>query len=450
MARREISRVGGFVHDVNTVASLSDEPNNIRLLSDRSLYILQNLSLEDVTFLSRYGEILIGGFYLPVTAGSPEESDVVDAVNIIRRDLNSMAVEALLECICAATNALVELGVLGGQDIENAPSDGEVPVGPDEQFPDQESYLVAKCNAANAIYDTVLATVRWLETNNIDLLGGLLGGMTTALAMGLLISGPVGWAVTLAAVTITGITTYLISKVINFSDLEDALVDVHDESVLALFNSSNTIVAENNFIAAIAASTEPTTAVERDLVGLMLSSDLLNLLFSPRQDVGVYQSPSPVDCDSGLLQVWSFIASGEGWTFRDDSDGTYSASGVWLSGGEEAWEITLVGIGGPNPTKAVGVIYINSLSIAAEVGGSVQMDFGALSSGKASSKHIKVIYSDLSEFEVGVSGTSAGTLILTLTDPGTIETIEVWVQRSWPSTAFTMTMEVQEVRVMGV
>jgi hypothetical protein len=119
-----------------------------------------------------------------------------------------------------------------------------------------------------------------------------------------------------------------------------------------------------------------------------------------------------------------------------------------LSGGEEAWEITLVGVGGPNPTKAKGVIYITGLSIAAVVGGSVQMDFGALSGGPSSSKHIKVIYSDLSEYEASVPGTAAGTVILTLTDPGTIEEIEVWVQRAW-STAFTMTMEVQEVRVMG-
>jgi len=448
VARRLMSKVGGFVHDISTVASLSDEPNNIRLLSDRSLYILQNLSLEDITFLSRYGEILTGGFYLPVVAGTSEEADVQDAVDLIRRDLNSMAVEALLECICAATNALVELGVLAGSKVETAPSDGEISVGPDEQFPDQESYYIAKCNASNAIYDTVLATVQWLEVNNIDLLGGLLGGMTTALGLGLLISGPVGWAVTLAAVTITGITTYLISQAVDFADLEAALVDVHEELVLSLFNASNTLVAKSSFMAAIAASSEPTTGVERDLVGLMLSSDMLNLLFDPRQDVGDYQSPSPVNCGSGLLQVWSFVASGEGWAFRDDSDGTYSASGEWLSGGEEAWEITLVGVGGPNPTKAKGVIYINSLSIAAVAGGSVQMDFGPLSSGPSSSKHIKVVYSDLSEYEASVPGQGAGTVVLSLTDPGTIETIEVWVQRAW-STSFTMTMEIQEVRVMG-
>ncbi len=448
MARREISRVGGFVHDVNTVASLSDEPNNIRLLSDRSLYILQNLSLEDVTFLSRYGEILTDGFYLPVTSGSPEESDVVDAVDLIRRDLNSMAVEALLECVCAGINALVELGVLGGQDIEVAPSDGQVDVGPDEQFPDQESYFDAKCNASNAIYDTVLATVQWLEVNNIDLLGGLLGGMTTALAMALLISGPVGWAVTLAGVTVTGITTFLISEAIDFSDLEDALVDVHEELVLSLFNASNTLVAEDNFIAAIAASSEPTTGIERDLVRLLLSSDLLNLLFDPRQDVGVYESPSPIDCGAGLLQVWSFVASGEGWTFRDDSDGTYSASGLWLSGGEEAWEVSIVGLGTPPGPKAKGTIYIDGLAIAVPAGSSVQLDFGAGSGGLKHDKHIRVVFSDVTELEVSVLGQPAGTLVLTIPTAKTIAEIECFTQRN-EGIPFNTSIDFNEVRVVG-
>ncbi len=448
MARREISRVGGFVHDIETVASLSDEPNNIRLLSDRSLYILQNLSLEDITFLSRYGEILTGGFYLPVTAGSSEESDVMDAVNLIRRDLNSMAVEALLECICAATNALVELGVLGGQDIEAAPSDGDVPVGPDEQFPDQESYFVAKCNASNAIYDTVLATVQWLEANNIDLLGGLLGGMTTALAMAFLISGPVGWAVTLAGVTVTGITTYLISQAIDFSDLEDALVDVHDELVLSLFNASNTITAENSFITEIAASSEPTTGIERDLVRLMLSSDLLNLLFDPRQDVGVYQSPSPVDCGSALLQVWSFVASGEGWTFRDDSTGTYTASGLWSSG-KEAWEITIVGLGTPTGTYAQGTIYITGLSIAIPAGGSIQMDHSATGDDVISWRFIKAVFSDVTEQQSTAPSTStAGTIVMTVPTAKTISELEISFGRNW-ATAFNTTRDVQEVRVVG-
>lgn len=448
MARRLISRMGGFVHDIDTVASLSSEPNNIRLLSDRSLYILQNLSLEDVTFLSRYGEILTGGFYLPVVAGSPEEASVQDAVDLIRRDLNSMGVELLLECICQATSALVELGVLAGQKVENEPSNGEVPIGPDEQFQDQASYFVAKCNAANAIYDTVLATVQWLDTNNIDLIAGALGGMTTALAMGLLISGPVGWAVTLAAVTVTGLTTYLISQAVNFSDLEAAIVDVHAEMVLSLFNASNTLTAKDSFISEIAGSSEPTTAAERDLVRLMLSSDMLNLLFTPRQDVGVYQSPSGVDCGSAILASWTFPTGVEGWSFRDDSAGASSASGVW-DATDLALEVTMNNAGGGSKPIAKGTWLKTGLAIAVPINSSVQFDYGPSSDGIKQGGHIKIVYDDASESNKTLDiGIMAGTLIITLPTAKTIEEIECSLSRT-TSSVNSHTGDILEVRVIG-
>ena len=449
MARRQISRVNGFVHDIDVVASLSSEQNNIRLLSDRSLYILQNLSSEDVTFLSRYGEILTGGFYLPVVAGSPEEADVVGAVDLIRRDLNDMSVEELLECICATNTALVEQGTLAGSAVAEVASDGDVTVGPGEQFPDQKSYFDAKCNTANAIFDTILGMVDWLDDNDVDLLAGLFGGVTSGLLVAIAITGPMGWAWAVVGGLVTGIAGYLVRLTVNFSDLSAALGDTQDECVLALYNASDTSTAAAGFLAAAEAGSPAITSVESGLLGMFLVSDLLNNLFAPREDISQYVSPSPVDCGAAVLQVWSFEASGEAWAFRDDSDGTYSASGLWLSGGEEAWETTLVGLGtGPGP-KAKGTIYIDGLSLAAQIGGSVQVDFGALSGGPSSSKHVKVIYGDLSEYEASVPGTGAGTVVLSLTVAGTIETIETWVQRNWEN-AFTFSMEFEEVRVFGV
>ncbi len=335
-----------------------------------------------------------------------------------------------------------------GQDIESPPSDGEVPVGPDEQFPDQASYFVAKCNAANAIYDTVLATVQWLETNNIDLIAGALGGMTTSLALGLLISGPVGWAVTIAAVTVTSIVTYLISQAINFEDLEDALVDVHAELVLSLFNASNTLTGRDAFITELAASSEPTTATERDLVRLMLSSDLMNLLFSPRQDVGVYQSPSPIDCGTAILASWTFPTDEEGWTFRDDSAGASSASGVY-NGTDLALEITMNNAGGGSKPISKGTWLKTSLSIAVPASSSVQFDYSAPSDSINQSKHIKIIYSDMTESNKTVTGgITAGTLVITLPAAKTITDIECSISRTTSSTN-SHTSDILEVRVIG-
>jgi len=449
VARRPMSRVGGFVHDISVVAALSDEPSNIRLLSDRSLYILQNLSLEDITFLSRYGEILSGGFYLPVVSGSPEEGDVVDAVNIIRRDLNSMSIEELLECICSTNQALVAQGAVVGQAVGDIASDGVVEVGEGQQFPDQESYFDGKCNVSNAIFDTILGMVNWLDDNDADLEAGLFGGVTSGLLVGARLSGPLGWAWAVVSSFIAGVAGYILKLVVDFPDLSAALVDTQDECVLGLFNASNAITARDSFIGAVEAGTPTITSVESGLLGMLLVSDMINNLFAPRDDIVNYVSPSPVDCGSALLQVWPFVASGEGWTFRDDSDGTYSASGAHVPA-REAWEITIVGVGGfpTNPGKAKGTIYIDGLSIAVGVGSSVQLDFGPIGDSVTSSKHIKVIFSDASEIEVSVPGFGSGVLVLSITESKTIAEIECWVQRSW-TTAFNTTVDFLEVRVVG-
>lgn len=448
MARKLLSRQGGFVHDINAVMSLSDEPNNIRLLSDRSLYILQNLSLEEVTFLSRYGVPDTGDFYFPVLAGTDAASDVEDAVDLVRRDLNSMAVDALLECICQALGNLVELGESGGQDIESPGSDGEFSVGPDEQFPDQEAYFDAKCRVANAIYDTVLNAVIWLDENSVDLIAGAFGGVTSGLILSFAVAGPVGWAMIVAGAAVSSLAGYLITYSLNFDDLEDALIDVHDECVLALYNASDALAAETEFVAAIAASSVSTTVLERGAINLILTADALNQLFEPRDDVASYESPLPVDCGSAILQVWPFTASGEGWAFRDDSTGAYSASGLWVLA-KKAWEVTLVGPGTGSGPKAHGVIYITGLSIAIVPGSSVQFDHSASSDSITTGRLIKVIYSDASEDDYKAPPSSgAGTAVMTLTVSKTISEIEVSFDRNWAS-PFNATRDVQEVRVIG-
>ncbi len=448
MARRAISKVGGFVHDITTVASLSDEPTNIRLLSDRSLYILQNLSSEDVTFLSRYGEILTGDFYLPVTPGSSEEADVEDAVDLIRRDLNSMGVEELLECICETNSALVEQGAVAGQAVGDIASDGTVLIGPDEQFPDQEAYFDAKCNVANAIFDTVLGMVDWLDDNDVDLIAGLFGGVTSGLLVAVALAGPVGWSWLVVGVVITGIAGYIVRLGVNFSDLSDALGDTHDECVLGLYNASNAATARTSFIDAVEAGSPVITSIESGLLSLFMISDLLNNLFSPRDDIVNYASPDPVDCGSAVLASWTFPVGVEGWTFRDDSDGASSASGVW-NAVDLALQVTMNNAGGGSKPRAKGTWLKVGLAIAVPVSASVQFDYSAPSDGINQSKHIKIIYDDLTESNKTVSGgTTAGTLVITLPAAKTIEEIECSISRT-TSSVNSHTSDVLEVRVIG-
>ncbi len=245
------------------------------------------------------------------------------------------------------------------------------------------------------------------------------------------------------------LTTYLIARVINFEDLTDAMADVHDELVLALFNASDAITAKASFLTVLESSSVPTTGIEHGLVKLMLTNDLLNQLFDPRGDTATYQSPSPVDCGASLLQVWSFVASGEGWSFRDDSTGAYSASGAWNSGAE-AWTITIVGPGTGTGPRAEGTILITGLSIAIPAGGSIQFDHGATGDGVIASRKVKAIFSDVTEQEFQPSSTkTAGTVVMTVPSAKTIAEIEVSIGRNW-SNPFNTTRDVLEVRVIGV
>ena len=448
MERRLLSRVGGFVHDISALTSLSDEPNNIRLLSDRSLYVLQNLSQEDITFLSRYGELLGGDFYLPVEAGSPEASDVQDAVDLIRRDLNDMSVEDLLECICTNLTVLSEQGANEGQDVEGPDSNGEISVGPGEQFPDQATYFNAKCSAANAIYDTVKGASDWLVDNNVDLILNLFGGITSGVTMMLIVAGPVGWAIKVVSSVVIAIAGYLISENIDFDDLSDALDDTHDEAVQALYNASDGVTARANFIEAVAAGTPAITAVEEGLLSLMLSSEALDQLFSPREDVADYTSPDPVDCGT-TLAIWTFPSDTQSWTFRDDSTANASAIGSY-NASLEALKHTqeIVQGGSQRITRAVDVSPV--LSIAVTASNAVFFDFDAVSDGVVVARKITVTYVDTSEFvAVKTAHVEAGTLILDLTETGTIEKIELETSRSngTGTTGYNFITNTLEVRV---
>jgi len=344
---------------------------------------------------------------------------------------------------------MIEQEEAGGQEIEGQLSGGQISVGPDEQFPDQSSYFDAKCNVANGIFDTILDAITWLDDNSVDLLIGLFGGVTSGLIAGLIGAGPFGWAVIVTSSVVAGIAAFISRNLVSFSDLKAALIDTQTEAVLALFNSTDTLTAKGGFISEVEAGTPAITSIESGVLELLLTSDMLNNLFSPRSDVVAYESPSPVDCGSALLQLWSFVASGESWSFRDDSTGTYSASGLWISA-RQAWEITIVGLGTPTGPQANGTVLITGLSIAVPAGGSLQFDYGAVGDGIVVGLKIKAIFSDVTEQEQDFTNRIlAGTGVMTFIASKTLAEIEISVGRN-SSAPFNTDVDIEEVRVIGL
>ncbi len=380
---------------------------------------------------------------------------IIDNQFIAREVFESMCAARCDEIIAQITliaEGVIELGDktgTTGQEVEVQQSDGVVTVGEGEQFPDQASYFDAKCNVANGVYDTILGAVTWLDDNNVDLLLGLFGGVTSGLIAGLIGAGPMGWAVILTASTIAGLAGFISRYAISFSDLKAALIDTHSEAVLALYNASDTLTAEDNFITEVEAGTPPITSIESGVLALLLTSDMLNNLFSPREDMSGYQSASPIDCGSALLASWTFPVDVEGWTFRDDSAGASTASGAY-NGPGQALEITMNNAGGGSKPISKGTWLETGLSISVPIGGSIQFDYSAPSDSINQSKHVKVIYSDLtSNTHTVTGGTGAGTLVMTFPSAKTVEEIECSISRT-TSLTNTHTSDIEEVRVFGL
>lgn len=223
---------------------------------------------------------------------------------------------------------------VGGQVIDDPPSDGEVSVGEGEDYPDAESYFNAKCSAANGIYDTVRGMIDWLRDNNVDLKLGALGAITTALVLGLALAGPVGWALQLSGAVITVLAGFIAKSIFNFIDMLDGLDAVHEELVLALYNAADAETAKADFLTAFEGAVPSPTGPELTLTGLLLPGSVLNQLFVPRPDVGDYESPDPISCPTAWTHTFDFTVSNGGWTndaTHSRPFGTYSAGVGWVS-----------------------------------------------------------------------------------------------------------------------
>ncbi len=330
----------------------------------------------------------------------------------------------------------------------DAPSwEGPVSVGPTEQFPTTSAYYDAKCVVANAIYDTILGTIDWLKVNEVDLLVGVFGGVTTGLLIGLALAGPLGWAIGMAGSLIGVIAGFMITYTFDLPDIKDALVEMHTECVEALYAANSASSAEAGFLSAVDDATQPITAVERQLLALLLCGRLLNELFDPREDTVTYVSPDPVECGSTLI-VWTFPTDVQSFTFSDDSTGDYEAS-VAYSASTQALRVSLILTTMPYQVAA-GRNISPAVSQAVGSGNAIQVDYFQVGPKPKSGIEIIAVYGDASEYSIDGGGTGPGTISLPLTVSGTLVRVDVISkhgQGGWPSEQDSVS-DILEIRVV--
>lgn len=364
---------------------------------------------------------------------------MADTINETLENLRA-AIELAAAC-CEAGQSVT------GQEIDDPPSDGIVEVGEGQQFETQEDYLDAKCNAANGIFDTTREMLDWLDVNSVDINAGLFGGWTTAIVLGLLVSGPVGWAVTLSGVLVSSLAAFAVAKALDFESAVDAMDDVHDELVLSLFNASDSETALTSFMATLATASGPPGTVMQQFIKFLIGDKVLNQLFNPRSDVATYTSPSPVDCGGAILQTWDFDSDFESWTFVDDSEVNGLAVRSYNATAESiATQLT------STSARSTGTHTSPALAIAVVAGASVQFDYSQSSDGLNWGKSIIATYSDMSEFQITrTNDKGPSTLILTLPSAGTLASIDIITTRgNGARTPYDIDVQILEVRVIGL
>jgi len=232
-------RTNGFVHTVDTALALSDERANLLCVSDRTLYLLQNLSELDIGFLNRYALNWEGNLYQPVEPGSEEEEDIILWTGAVQRELLQMSCEDF------TINVNVPASACGcqppGQDSIVPPPPMGQGEAPPEGWKEMENGSVDKCKMAYLLRDQLEAVFGQMDTFGVATLFGGTVATTQALIATILIEiagGPILWALTTLG-AISGIVATVISFEIDFAALKQITIDRASDLICAFYDAGD-------------------------------------------------------------------------------------------------------------------------------------------------------------------------------------------------------------------
>jgi len=236
MTARNIRSIRGAIHDIDHLRALSAGGCNIRILSDRAIYVLTNIAFAEVEYLGRYGRVLPGGLFEPVDDSATadyqlyldtvyevqEGVSVSDCVDIAALTAAVQGINVTLQRLATgiATNPASCGCTLGTQpptpgsyDPGDPPPDGYQP----PTVIDGYNY---RCDIANLLWQDSWQVMDSLIDVSFESLLSLGLGVSTAvieavLAGPLIAAGPVGWGI----LAIGGAAGLLASFFINSLDL---------------------------------------------------------------------------------------------------------------------------------------------------------------------------------------------------------------------------------------
>lgn len=368
-------RVKGAVHDINEIKVLSDDQCNIRFMSDRTLYILQNLSAEDITFLTRYGTILDNDEYIPVTDASPDFDDVETAIDLVRRDLTDMTSCDIVSAINQLTQAIVATScgceVGQGSDTSDGVNGGPIPppVG-DIIYQEPSTVQDRNCKAANLVHQTLLDLFTDLDAYNVDDMGVLglvvaIGVVTGIIASTILT--PMGGIIVGVAGALAAFVAKMIGVTVSLADIVGAMSIRQTDLVCALYSSSSASTAKTAYLDVLSEEIG-FGAAERALVDLMMFNAFMNTLFFDTAELASFWPgyTGPVDCSTCLAPIISDIEDVPGFPgaviigsdrfLVGDTVVVQTTDDQLCAGRQKAAVEILVGVGQIETTLALGSV----------------------------------------------------------------------------------------------
>lgn len=293
MATRVIKNARGFVHDIEAVKVLSEESCNLRFLSDRTLYILQNLAYLDTAFHSRYGTILEGGIYTPVDPIS-SDGQVVDNANYnLSQELALSGCDelsAINVTLLAINDTLLAANQTGcgtcGSEIEDISEDWPS-IGSGLDFETLPAYDTYRCKAANWIVDGLLDAFTKFAAYDLDFWVSTTVASGAALIWAIVITTFIGSLIVAVAGVVVAFTVALITGLtIDLEDIRDELISNRAALVCALYGGANAQDSKDRFLAELLSG--GLNAAETALMGIILVMDILNNLFEFNPIIDAY------------------------------------------------------------------------------------------------------------------------------------------------------------------
>jgi hypothetical protein len=316
---RDTNRVRGSIFSIEKLGALQADNCNALLVSDRTLYLMQQFAREEVNIISRYAkEFLDDGYYFALDLSDTVEVDLAQEVARNYRlevvDMSCDIVEAL-----NAINATLGTSACGCEgeigieaDNEEGEEGGSVPsdIGP-YSYAAETDGISRKCKVANWIYFSVHDVVEQFVLNDVEGLADL--GIAVSLSLvagiiGTIALGPFGGLIGVVAGLVVTLTASLLKVGVNMTATLTQLEGAEDELICALLDATDVDGARTAFAAEL--DTASMTALNKAVIMIMLSNSVLNVLFFDQEEADdffdTYTAPNPCQgcSQSGPFSHW--------------------------------------------------------------------------------------------------------------------------------------------------